>query len=181
MRIKSLTTFYDNNLNYVFTDSISYFLPDNLNLTVNEFQNQVQKPKEFSEDLKIDYILKDNQDLNLLVQYKSIRSNVNSENATAFRDVSQLDIQNQDKLFSKLTFTNKVNKKLVLETELKLALDDMEEKLIIKDINDLSEQITTNLNQNFFNYGGALNLYGKLNKNTYFNFYTGWSKSNSND
>ena len=179
LRIKSLTTFYDNNMNYIFTDSISYFLPNNLNLSVNEFQNQVQRPQEFFEDLKIDYTLKDNQDLNLLVQYKNIRSNVNSKNATIFRDVSQTDIQNQDKLFSKLTYTNKINEKWVLETELKLALDNMEEKLVFKDDNDFSQEITTNLNQNFIDFGGELNLYGKLKKNRHLNIRAGWSKSNS--
>lgn len=177
IKIRSLTNFYDNHLNFFVSDSISYLLPGGLSLSVNEFQNQTQRPQEIFQDLKMDYAIKDNQDLNIRLQYKNISSSTNSVNQAALINATQLDDIEQNRLLTTMTYTNKLNEKLVGEIDIKLGGEDLDENLKIRQ----DDSSFGNLNQSFlwnsFNIGSDLNLYGKLSENTFINSYSGWNKS----
>ena len=177
LKIRSLINFYDNHLNFFASDSLAYLLPDGLELSINEFQDQTQRPREIFQDIKMEYLIADNQDLNVRFQYKNFSSKTNSTNETALIGATQLDAIEQNRLLTTATYTNKFNNNWAGEIELKLGNENLDEILNIT----YNDGPLDNSNQSFlwhsFNIGGDVNLYGKLSQNSFINFYSGWNKS----
>ncbi len=177
LKIRSLTNFYDNNLNFFISDTLSYLFPNGRTLSINEFQKQIQRPEEFFQDLKMDYAIRKNQELNIRFQYKTASSNTKSTNKTTLISATQLDAIEQHKLLTVATYTYKLNDKWAGEFQFKLGNNDLDESLDIT----YSSGALDNLKQQFlwrsFNIGADVNIYGKLSQNTSIKFYSGWNKS----
>lgn len=177
LKIRSLTNFYDNHLNFFTSDSLSYLLPNGLTLSINEFQNQTQRPREIFQDIKMEYSIKENQDLYVQIQYKNVFSETNSINETALISATQLDAIEQNRLLTTGTYTKKLSDNWAGEIVLKLGNENLDENMNTT----YNDGTFDNINQSFlwgsFNIGGDVNLYGKLSQSTFVNFYSGWNKS----
>ncbi len=177
LKIRSLTNFYDNHLNLSTLDSLSYVLPNGRGLSINEFQVQTQRPQEIFQDIKMEFAIEDGQDLNIGFQYKNVISKTNSVNETALINASQLDAIEQDRVLTTVTYTNRLNDKMVGEIGLKLGNGNFNENLEVV----YNDGVLQNLNQRFIwhnpNIGGDVNLYGKLSQNTFVNLLSGWNRS----
>lgn len=177
LKIRSLTNFYDNNLSFLTSDSLAYFLPDGRTLSINEFQNQTQRPREVFQDIKIEYAIKENQDLNIRFQYKNVLSKTNAINQTALINATQFDALEQNRLLATATYTKKLNANWAGEIELKLGNENLNENLEVLYPDGALQNIDQSFLWGSFNMGGDVNLYGKIFQGTFVNFYSGWNKS----
>lgn len=177
LKIRSLTNFYDNHLNFFTSDSLAYLLPDGRTLSINEFQNQTQRPREIFQDIKMEYSIKENQDLNIRFQYKNVFSKTNSINETALINAIQLNAVEQNRLLTTATYTKKLSNNWAGEIELKLGNENLDENSDILYTDGALQNIDQSFLWGSFNIGGDVNLYGKISQGTFVNFYSGWNKS----
>lgn len=177
LKIRSLTNFYDNHLNFFTSDSLSYVLPEGLNLLINEFQDQTQRPQEVFQDIKVDYAIRENQDLNIRLQYKNVNTNTSSINKTALINASQTDALIQNRLLTNALYTYKLNEKVVAEVDLRVGSENFDENVEVFYDDNFLQNFNQSFLQSYFNVGGDVNFYAKLTENTFINFYSGWNKS----
>ena len=176
--IGSLTSFYDNHLDFFTEDFISYFTSDGTIFSLNESQSQIQRPQELFQDLKLDYQVSKNQDLSLNIQYKNVNSRTQSVNKTSFQNILQSDITKENRLITNIAYTNKITEKIATEIEFRLMNDHLKETLeVIAPNRNSQKHMSQAFDQANFGIGAFLNFYGKFSNNLYINSYLGLSSS----
>ncbi|MCF6239973.1 MAG: carboxypeptidase-like regulatory domain-containing protein [Bacteroidales bacterium] len=177
INIRSTTTIYNNRLNYIFSDSLSYFLPVGLNFAVNQKQIQIQKPQELFQDIKYNYQLSEKEDLQLRLQFKIAEHRLSSLNRTDIINNQENDNNEQQEIYSTLSYTNRLSSNWVLTSDLLLGFNKLKENLLLSGNLLTAGNIRQNTEQTYNNLGGIVKFYGRINTTIYTNLLLGWTKT----
>ncbi len=168
IKVRSTTTLYYNDIDYAYSDSFSYFLPNSLNFSLTQKQKQNQQPLKLFQDLKITYDLSPHEMIQLSLQYKNAREQLATQYQTNFSDYQQDDNTAHKELLGTLFYANRLNTNWALSTSIKYNTDNLNEQIVINQIIQAKENpINQTARQDNRNIGALVSINGKL-KNSFY-------------
>lgn len=177
--LRSITTVYNNTINFNFSDSLFYFLPSGDGFSFIQRQQQNQSPFEFFQDIKTENQLSASQDLSIRLQGKYAINNpltINSTSFSAYNDRSDL-IMNE--WYGGVSYINKLNQRWVNTLDVEIGENSGDEIFILSAENSQNDSIRQKTIQDFFNIGVFNRLDGIVKKNWFVNILGGWSHNSS--
>lgn len=178
-KLRSTTTLYNNRLRFVFTDTLTYFLPGNVDLSIQQRQEQEQRPFEFFQELKFENQITRNQDINLKLLFIPQRSFVVSENQLLLNNLSDSSQTHGNTVMTGITYQNRFRTNWVGSINAEASNRRLDEHLSLQGINSPVDSIIQNVQQGFNNIGIFPRLDGVVAGHWYFNILSGWSQTSA--
>ncbi len=177
--LRSITTLYNNTLDFNFTDSLFYFLPTGDGFSFVQRQQQKQKPFEFFQDIKIENQLSSNQDLTIRFQNKYVTDKPITSNFTGFSLYTDRSTIKTTEWFAGLSYLRKLNQSWVNTFDLEVGNNLLDERFTLSGRNVVNDSIRQKTNQKFLNSGIFNRLDGIINKSWFVNVLAGWTFNDS--
>ena len=177
--LRSITTVYNNRLNFNFSDSLYYFLPENNGFSLIQQQRQKQRPFEIFQDLKLESKIADNQDIIFRLQAKLNKDRPTTQNQVD-EDLFADNYNSKAKeWFGGITYRNKLSTNWVNTLDVEMGNNSWGEEFSVSQNNAMQDSIQQNTQQDFLNVGIFNQLDGVVNKSWYLNILSGWSINRS--
>ena len=177
--LRSITTVYNNELSFNFTDSLFYFLPTGDGFSFIQRQQQDQVPFELFQDLKIESQLARNQDLIVRLQGKYATDKPITRNFTGFSEYNDRADLMLSEWHGGLSYLNKLNQSWVNTLDVELGKNSANELFILSDEKSLNDSIRQRTQQDVFNLGVFNRLDGIIKENWFVHVLAGWSINNA--
>lgn len=177
--MRSITTLYNNRIDFNFSDSLFYFLSENNGFSFTQRQNQRQMPFQVFQDLKLESKIASNQDVIFRFQAKLNRDNTITRNKVKRGDFRDKYQSNTKEWFVGGTYINKISNNWVNSFDIEMGNNLWDEKFTVSQNRALTDSIRQDIGQNFFNFGVFNQLDGVINKSWYVNILSGWSINRS--
>ena len=177
--LRSITSLYNNDINFNFSDSLHYLLPSGDGFSFTQRQRQNQRPFEFFQDIKVENRLSSNQDLIIRFQNKYSTDEPLTENLTGFSVFTDQAEIATNEWFGGLSYLYKVNSNWVNTFDFEVGSNQVDELFILSEENTSGDSILQTTDQDFFNLGLFDRLDGVVRKNWFVNILGGWSQNSS--
>ena len=177
--LRFLTSFYNNEINFNFSDSLFYFLPTGDGFSFVQSQGQRQQPFEFFQDIKMETQLSDNQDLVIRFQSQYATDRPITTNSTGFAEYNDRSDLKTNEWFGGISYLNKLNQKWVNTLDFEIGNNSVNENFTLLGQNSEIDSIQQNTAQDFLNIGIFNRLDGIVKKSWFVNILAGWSFSES--
>ena len=177
--ISALTTIYNNEINFNFSDSLHYLLPSGDGFSFVQRQKQRKRPFEFFQDIKIENQLAANKDLILRFQSKYAADRSLTTNATdisVFTDHSKLVTS---AWYGGISYLHKLSSNWVNTLDFEMGSNRLDERFVLSEGNTAKDSISQNTDHGLFNIGIFDRLDGVVKKNWFVNILNGWSQTSS--
>ncbi|WNB17227.1 hypothetical protein [Marivirga arenosa] len=165
--LKSTSTFYNNDINFNFRDSINYLI-DEENLFIFEqerFQNK--KPLEFFQGIEYTSQLSKKEDLKAKIQFRKSIEDISSLNLNSFNTIEDQMLVQKDLLYSNVSYQRQLNSKWVFTTEFEGNFDNLTEEISIQNdqLDNLDSSLQQKSSQALYNVGATSSFIGLLKNN----------------
>ena len=177
--LRSITTIYNNTINFNFSDSLFYLLPTGDGFSFAQQQIQNQKPFEIFQNLKTKSQLSVNQDLIIRFQIKSATDNPLTKNVTDFSTYHDRTNLKMNEWFGGVSYLKRLNTKWVNTLDIEVGENSDDEFFVVSVENSQNDSIRQQTTQDVLNIGVFNRLDGVVREGLFINILSGWSHNNT--
>jgi len=177
--LRSITTVYNNTINFNFSDSLFYFLPTGDGFSFMQRQQQDQTPFQLFQDIKTESLLSENQDLIIRLQGKYASDNPLTINSTGFSTYNDRADLKMNEWYGGVSYINKLNQSWVNTLDVEIGENSGDELFFLSAENSQNDSIRQKTIQDVFNIGVFNRLDGIVKENWFVNILGGWSHNSS--